>query len=66
MNDGLINVSDELIQLSKDIVRIIEEEDREYNFRKNKGLIERNITASKFKKNLMGLKSSDIDKIINT
>ena len=65
MNDGLINVSDELIQLSKDIVRIIEEEDREYNFRKSKGLIERNITASKFKKNLMGLKSSDIDKIIN-
>ena len=58
------NVSDELVFLSKDILETIEKEDREFEFKKNKGYIERNVCASKFKKNLIGLRSSDIEEII--
>ena len=61
----LMNVSDELKLLSNELIKTIEEEDREYNFRKNKGYVERNISASKFKKNILGLKSYDFEKIIS-
>lgn len=61
----LINVSEELVNLSKEIVKTIEKEDKEHNFKKNKGYIERNVPASKFKKNIIGLRSKDISKIIS-
>ena len=64
MNE-LIQVSDELIFLSKEIVRIIEEEDREYEFKQNKGYVERNVSASKFKKNIVGLTVSNFEEIIS-
>jgi len=62
---GLINVSDELIDLSKKLVETIEKEDKEYSFRMNNGYIERNVPASKFKKNIVGLSKSDITQIIS-
>lgn len=61
---GLIIVSDELVSLSKDLIETIEKEDKEYAFKKNHGYVERNVPASKFK-NIIGLKSSDIGKIIS-
>lgn len=61
----LINVSGELIQLSKEMIETIEMEDREHNFKENKGYIERNVPASKFKKNILGLRNTDISKIIS-
>ena len=46
---GQLIISDELISLSKELIEIIEDEDREYDFKKNKWYVERNISASKFK-----------------
>ena len=60
----LISVSDELVCLSKDLIETIEIEDKEYDFNKNHGYVERNVLASKFKKNIIGLTSSDIGKLI--
>lgn len=54
----------ELQRLSKEIIKTIEREDREYEFKKNKGFIERNISASKFK-SVVGLRCSDFERIIN-
>ena len=62
----LTNVSEELILLSKELVETIEREDMEYEFKKNKGYIQRNISASKFKNNFVGLRSTDFDKVIST
>lgn len=62
----LTNVSEELTTLSKDIVETIEREDMEYEFKKNKGYVQRNISASKFKKNFVGLRTTDFDKLIST
>ena len=45
---------DELVLLSKDIVETIAREDKEYEFRMNKGYVERNVLASKFKNILKG------------
>lgn len=61
---GLIKVSDELIELSKDLIETIEKEDKEYSFKKYHGYVERNVPASKFK-NIIGLKSSDFGRIIS-
>lgn len=47
--NGLLIISDELISLSKEVVNAIEDEDREYDFKKNKWYVERNVPASKFK-----------------
>ena len=44
---------DELSQLSRDILETIEREDSEFEFKKNKGYVERTI-ASKFKNILKG------------
>lgn len=60
-----IVVSKELSILSNNIIETIEREDKEYFFKKNKGYVERNVLASKFKKNIIGLKKSDFDKIIS-
>lgn len=62
----MIKVSklNELQRLSKEIIKTIEREDREYEFKKNKGFIERNISASKFK-SVVGLRCSDFERIIN-
>lgn len=62
---GLINVSDELVDLSKQLIETIEKEDKEYSFKKNNGYIERNVPASKFKKNIIGLSNSDMNQIIS-
>lgn len=59
-----MNVNDELCMLSKNIIETIEKEDREYDFKKNKGYVERNISAYEFKNNIIGLKASDFNKII--
>ena len=59
-----MNINDELCILSKNIIETIEQEDREYDFKKNKGYVERNISAYEFKKNIIGLKASDFNKII--
>lgn len=61
---GLISISDELINLSKEMIKTIEDEDKEYNFKINRGYVERNVPASKFK-NIIGVKSSDMRKIIS-
>lgn len=61
---GLINVSDELVDLSRELIETIEKEDKEYSFKINHSYIERNVPASKFK-NIIGVKSSDIGKIIS-
>lgn len=61
----LINISDELMELSKELIKTIEKEDKEFGFKKNKGYIERNVPALKFKKNFIGLKISDFEKIIS-
>lgn len=61
----LINVSEELMGLSKELIKTIEKEDKEFEFKKNKGYIERNVPALKFKKNFIGLKVSDFEKIIS-
>lgn len=45
----MVFLMDELEILSKDIIETIEREDKEYEFKLNKGYVERNITASKFK-----------------
>jgi len=45
---------DELVLLSKNIIDAIMEEDREYEFKLNKGYVERNVLASKFKNILKG------------
>lgn len=55
----------ELSELSKGIIKTIEEEDREYNFKMNKGYVERNIPAHRFKKKLVGLGCSDFERIIS-
>lgn len=60
----MINVSDELVELSRGIVETIENEDREYDFKQNRGYVERNISASKFKKKVMGLGITEIGEII--
>lgn len=60
-----MNISDELVVLAEEMVETIEKEDKEYDFKKNKGYVERNVLASKFKKNIIGLGSSDISKIIS-
>ena len=44
----IMNMSDELKQLSKEMVETIEEEDKEYAFKKNKGFVERDVSASYF------------------
>lgn len=62
---NLINISDELMSLSKEMIETIESEDREYEFNKNKSYVERNIVASKFKRKIMGLSSSDIGQMIS-
>jgi len=62
----LIIISDELVDLSKKMVETIEKEDKEYEFKKNKVYIERNVPASKFKfNNLIGLKQKDFEEIIS-
>ena len=63
--NGMINVSEELVLLSEEMVKTIENEDKEYGFKKNKSYIERNVPAYKFKKNLVGLTISDFEKIIS-
>ena len=60
--NGVIIVSKELQYLSKNLIDTICEEDREYDFKKNHGYVERNVPASKFK-NIMGLKGSDFERI---
>lgn len=55
----------ELFMLSNDIIRTIEQEDKEYDFKKNKSYVERNVLASKFKKNIIGLGASDFEEIIS-
>lgn len=62
----LINISDELMSLSKEMIETIESEDKEYEFNKNKSYVERNVLASKFKKKIMGLSGSDISQLIST
>lgn len=62
---GLTNISDELINLSKEIVETIENEDREFDFKLNNGYVERNVPASKFKKKILGLSNVDINEIIS-
>lgn len=61
----LTNVSEELMLLSKELVETIEREDMEYEFKKNKGYVQRNISASNFKKNFVGLRTTDFDKVIS-
>ena len=61
----MIYVSDELQRLSKEIVETIEEEDKEFNFKQNRGYVERNVPALKYKKSLVGLNASDIDELIS-
>lgn len=63
--NGIIVVSDELASLSKDILEIIRQEDREFEFKQNKSYVERNISASKFKKNIVGLTASNFEEIIS-
>ena len=58
-------IDNELFVLSKDIVETIEREDKEYNFKKNKSYVERNVLASQFKKNIVGLNASDFSEIIS-
>lgn len=61
----MIYVSDELQRLSKEIVETIEEEDKEFNFKQNRGYVERNVPALKYKKSLVGLNASDIEELIS-
>lgn len=61
----MIYVSDELQRLSKEMVETIEEEDKEFNFKQNRGYVERNVPALKYKKSLVGLNASDIDELIS-
>lgn len=61
---NLVDVSDELCKLSREIIKTIEEEDKEFEFREKKGYVERNVPASKFKKNIVGLHASDFGEII--
>ena len=58
-------IDNDLFVLSKDIVETIEREDKEYDFKKNKGYVERNVLASQFKKNIVGLNASDFSEIIS-
>ena len=58
-------VTNELKKLSDEMVKTIEREDKEYAFKKNKGYVERNISASKFKRSILGLDSSDFNKIVS-
>ena len=46
----LVDVSDELKEMSKELLETIEMEDREYSFKKEKCFVERNVPASKFRK----------------
>ena len=46
---GLVDVSDELKLMSKELLETIEEEDREYVFKKERCFVERNVPASKFR-----------------
>lgn len=61
----MIYVSDELQRLSKEMVETIEKEDKEFNFKQNRGYVERNVPALKYKKSLVGLNASDIDELIS-
>ncbi len=61
----MIYVSDELQRLSKEMVETIEEEDKEFNFKQNRGYVERNVPALKYKKSLVGLNASDIEELIS-
>lgn len=61
----MIYVSDELQRLSKEMVETIKEEDKEFNFKQNRGYVERNVPALKYKKSLVGLNASDIDELIS-
>lgn len=61
---GLIKVSDELSELSKELVETIKIEDKEYNFKKTHSYVERNVPASNFKKNIVGMTSSDMEQIV--
>lgn len=47
---SVINVSDELKSLSKELLETIEREDLEYDFKKKGNFVERNIPAFMFKK----------------
>ena len=47
---NLINVSDELKELSKEILETLEKEDKEYDFKCKGSFIERNVPAFIFKK----------------
>ena len=47
--NGKLVVSDELVDLSRQLINTIEFEDREYSFKQNKGYVEKNVLASKFK-----------------
>ena len=40
---------DELGILSKNLIRVIEQEDKEYDFKKYGSYVEKNVPASKFK-----------------
>lgn len=60
-----MDTNEELYILSKNIIETIEREDKEYDFKKNKGYIERNVLASKFKNNLIGLRASDFNEIMS-
>lgn len=61
----MIQVSDELQRLSKEMVETIENEDKEFNFKQNRGYVERNVPALKYKKSLVGLNASDFEEIIS-
>ena len=58
-----MDLNEELQILSKDIIDTIEKEDREFDFKYNRGFVERNVPASKFK-SLVGLRCTDIEEII--
>ena len=59
----IVEPSDELINLSKELLKTIEKEDKEYEFRKKKGIVVRNVRAKKYHKNIMGIRSSEFNSI---
>lgn len=62
---ALVTISDELQELSKKMIETIEKEDKEYDFKQNRGYVERNVPAIKYKKSLVGLNASDFEEIIS-